>query len=273
MSVPSSVTCWTSRSSLRGRCQSPVRGADTRSLLREALAAGADLVGGAPWLDERPAGAIDALLDIAVDAGVDVDLHLDETVDPSVRTLSVLAQRVLAGFPHQVTASHVVSLGQLPAADRRAVAEQVAAAGIGIVANPITNLFLQGRDSDIAPRGLTAIRELLDAGVPVAAGGDNLQDPFEPVGRADPLETASLLVTAGHLSVDEALAAVTTGARRVLGLAPVAVGDATELLAIRADSLYEALGFASADRIVVHGGRIVARTATTLEVDAVPAAW
>ena len=244
-----------------------------RSLVRDALAAGADLIGGAPWLDEHPADAVDVLLDIAADTGRGLDLHLDETLDPRARTLSILAARVLAGFPQPVTASHVVSLGQLPKAERRLVAEQVAAAGIGVVANPISNLFLQGRGSDIAPRGLTAIRELLDAGVAVAAGGDNLQDPFQPVGRADPLEAASLLVTAGHLTLQEAITAVTSGARRVLGLPVETVADARELVAIRASSVYEAVGLASSDRIVVHEGRVVARTTVGLQIDGSAVTW
>ena len=49
------------------------------------------------------------------------------------------------------------------------------------------------------PRGLTAVRALLDAGVRLGAGADNVRDPFNPVGRADAFETASLLVTVGHL--------------------------------------------------------------------------
>ncbi len=74
----------------------------------------------------------------------------------------------------------------------------VARAGLGIVTLPITNLYLQGRDAThAAPRGITAVRRLLEAGIPLAAGGDNLRDPFNPAGRADPFETTSLLMTAG----------------------------------------------------------------------------
>ena len=50
------------------------------------------------------------------------------------------------------------------------------------------------------PRGLTAVRALREAGVVVAAGADNLQDPFNPLGRACPFETAGLMVWTAHLS-------------------------------------------------------------------------
>src|SRR5690606_1678111 len=99
--------------------------------------------------------------------GVGVDLHTDETLDPSANGLRDLADLVLSsGFERAVTASHCVSLGVRPAAEQAAIAEQVAAAGIGVVALPATNLFLQGRDHQQAmPRGLTAVAALQRAGV------------------------------------------------------------------------------------------------------------
>ena len=94
----------------------------------------------------------------------------------------------------------------------------------------------------------------------MAAGGDNLQDPFNLVGRGDPLEAASLLVAAGHLQPDEAYHAVSVSARAVMGLPPVAVeaGAPAELLAIRAATVREAVALAPADRIVFHRGAVVA---------------
>ena len=100
------------------------------------------------------------------------------------------------------------------------IAAELAEAGVAVITLPQTNLYLQGRSHPVAtPRGLTALRPLLDAGVTVAAGGDNLQDPFNLVGRGDPLEAASLLVAAGHLLPEEALAAVSGSARAAMGLA------------------------------------------------------
>ncbi|HEY8092662.1 MAG TPA: amidohydrolase family protein, partial [Acidimicrobiales bacterium] len=244
-------------------------GADHRALLRDALAAGADVVGGCPHLDEDPEGANEVLLEIAAETGRRVDLHTDETLDPTVLGLRDLAARVTkSGFSYGVTASHCVSLGMQPVGVQRDVAAEVAAAGVGVVTLPQTNLYLQGRDARVAtPRGLTAIRALLDAGATVAGGADNLQDPFNLVGRGDPLETAALLVMAGHLQPDEAYEAVSGASRAVLGLPPVAVapGSPAELLAIRAQTLREAIGSASAERVVIHRGRVVSRTRVMTE--------
>src|SRR5690606_34419752 len=163
----------------------------------DALDAGADIVGGCPHLEHDGGGGIEAATDvclqIATDVGKPVDLHTDETLDPTANGLDVLARRVLAGFDLGATASHCVSLGQQPAEQQQATAERVAAAGIGVVALPQTNLFLQGRGRSPMPRGLTAVDVLRRAGVTVAAGADNVQDPFNPVGRACPFETAGLM--------------------------------------------------------------------------------
>ncbi|HZD73856.1 MAG TPA: amidohydrolase family protein [Actinomycetota bacterium] len=245
-------------------------GAPNRALLRAAMDAGADVVGGCPYLDPDP-GACQALcLELAAGLGRPVDLHSDECLDPAVLNLPHLAELVItSGFPHGVTASHCCSLGVQPAEVAKRVAAELAAAGVGVVSCPQTNLFLQARDHASAPpRGLTAVRALLDAGVVLAAGGDNLQDPFNTVGRGDPMEIASLLVAAGHLSPEEAYRAVSVSSRAVMGLpeARVEAGFPAELLAIRAGSVQEAVAGASPERVVLHKGRVVARTTLSREL-------
>jgi cytosine/creatinine deaminase len=233
-------------------------GASHRSLLRDALAAGADLVGGCPHLE--PGGAVEAatdvLLEIASDAGVGVDLHTDETLDPAVMGLEYLARRVLDGFSHRVTASHCVSLGQRDAAEQQRIAELVAGAGVGVVTLPHTNLWLGGRDRQPVPRGLTAVEALRRAGVAVAAGADNLQDPFNPMGRACPFETAMLMVLAAHDLPVVAWDSVSTDVRRVLGRAEgrVAPGRVADLVAVPATTLRQAIADAPVPRRVFRRG-------------------
>jgi cytosine deaminase len=164
-----------------------------------------------------------------------------------------------------------VRLGTLEPDALQAVITEVLASDIGIISLPITNLYLQGRQHAVStPRGLTALRALLDSGVRVGAGADNVRDPFNPVGRSDALETASLLVTAGHLTLDEAYAAVSTGARSVMSLplAGVEVGARAELLAVRGATLSDVVANASADRFVIHAGSLVAQSRVTYEVAA-----
>ena len=269
------------REQLRGRVTLQVcllAGAEVDDdLVEEALARGVDVVGGCPHLAPDPRREVTRMLDAAQRHGLPVDLHADEQTDvtPPEDTFDVveLARQVLErgmDRPGWVTASHCVRLGVLPPERLTPVLELVARARVGIVALPITNLYLQGRGrTHSAPRALTALRAALEAGVPLAAGGDNLRDPFNPTGRADPFETTSLLMTAGHLGGDAALAAVTGGARTVLGL-PAAgpyPGQRADLLLVPDVDLGTVLAGAVDARIVLHGGRVVADTRTARALD------
>ena len=239
-------------------------GADQRSLLVDALAAGADLVGGCPHLEDSgdTRGATEFFLQTATDHGVGVDLHTDETLDPDVLGLVDLAEMVLAGFEQRVTASHCVSLGMQDARRQREIAELVAAADISVVALPHTNLFLQGRGHAPMPRGLTAVAALRAAGANVAAGADNLQDPFNPVGRACPFETAGLMVMTSHILPDEGWTSVTDNAATATGAGVISCtpGSPADLLAVRASSLREAIAFGPADRHVWRRGVMIGET-------------
>jgi cytosine/creatinine deaminase len=247
----------------------PMSGQPGRDL-RQALREGADVAGGCPHLDPEPDKAVGICLDAAGEAGVPMDLHTDETLDPRLLTLATTAELVRkTGFPHRVTASHCVSLAVQDVRTQQQVAERVAEAGIAVVALPQTNLFLQGRGHPVAtPRGLTAVGPLRKAGATVAAGGDNLRDPFHPVGRGDALEVAALMVTAGHLDPGAALESVTAAPRAALGLPPVRIapGYPADLVAMPAADALEALGAATAHRTVWRAGRVVARTTVHTEI-------
>nr|WP_307333530.1 amidohydrolase family protein [Microbacterium sp. SORGH_AS_1204] len=234
-----------------------------------ALDAGVDLVGGAPHLADDPIADLERLLALARRRDVGLDLHTDESL-AGADTLAAYA-RAVTGWHRPRTAGHCVRLSMMAEADLAGLADGIRAADIGIIALPITNLYLQGWDLDRAvPRGIAPIGRLKAAGVRVAAGADNVRDPFNPVGRCDHLETASLLVSAGHLPPDDAMDAVTVGARDVMGLpfaGPVA-GARADLVAVKAASLGDAVAFASADRIVIHRGRLVSRTTVSTETAA-----
>ncbi len=237
-------------------------GAENRAALAAALEAGVDLVGGCPHLDPDGPGLIDNAIRAATEAGIGIDLHVDEMLDPSVLTLRDLARQVIdTGFEGLVAASHCVTLGMQSPAVQAEVSALVAEAGISVFPLPQTNLFLQGRDHPTAtPRGLTAVAALTDAGALVAAGADNVQDPFNLVGRSDPLETAALMVMAGHRLPEDAYDLVANNVRRAIGLDPVSVepGSPADLLAIDAPSIRGAIADAPMSRRVFRQGRLVA---------------
>ena len=249
----------------------PMTGPDSapgRRLLRDAIDAGVDVVGGCPHLEPETHASVAYFVQAAADFGCPLDLHTDETLDPGMLTLPSYAAAVEKyGLQHRAAASHCVSLGMQSPEVQRQVAARMAEAGIAVITLPQTNLFLQARDHQVAPpRGLTAIRPLLDAGAVLAAGADNLQDPFNTMGRGDPLETAALMVMAGHTTPDEAYNMVSGAARQAMGLPPVsvAVGAPAELLAIAAPTVRAAVAGAPMTRLVVHRGLVVSHTVVTM---------
>jgi cytosine deaminase len=248
-----------------------VGGANNRALLREALAMGADVAGGAPHVDPDPAGHVAICLDEAARAGRPVDLHADENMRSSSIDLVELIAGVSAGFPHAATASHCVSLGVLAVSEQNERAAAAAAAGVSVITCPIANLYLQGRGTPtLTPRGLTAIGALQASGVTLAAGGDNIQDCYIPVGRADPLLTAQYLVVGGQLPSSEALELVSAAARKVMGLPEitVAAGAPADLVAVDVRTPAEAIATATPQRLVFRHGELVYRT--SVESDGAP---
>jgi len=239
-------------------------GRENRRALAVALEVGVDLIGGCPHLDPDGTSLMSDAFAAASDARIGLDLHVDEVLDPEVLYLRELTRMVRdTDFVHPVTASHCVTLGLQSPDVQAAVSREVANAGVSVVALPQTNLFLQGRNHPTAtPRGLTAIDALHQAGALVCAGADNVQDPFNLVGRSDPLETAALLVMAGHRLPDEAFRMIGADARACLGLPPAepVVGAVADLVAIDAPSVRGAIADAPMARKVFHRGKLVAAT-------------
>ncbi|MCB5165986.1 amidohydrolase family protein [Streptomyces bambusae] len=233
-------------------------GADGRAMLRDALRMGAAVVGGLPDLDPDPTGHAEAVLELAAEHGCPVDLHTDGDDPVRLARLAALARGVRPG----VTIGPCGGLSRLPLDIAVRAAEQLAAAGVAVTCLP------QGDCAALERRGLRTapVRLLRSAGVRVAAGSGALRDAGNPVGRGDPLEAAYLLASQGGLRPAEAYGAVSGAAREVLGLPEVRVeaGFPAELLAVRGDRIAGVLSLAYS-RIVIHRGRVVARTSAVRE--------
>lgn len=230
--------------------------------LQEAVELGIDLVGGVPHLAPDPLHQLDRSASLAESAGIGMDLHTDETLDPHSMDLKDLAARTKHWPKGMIrSAGHCVSLSMQDLDTRTKTLDAVAAAGVSIVTNPLTNLYLQGWQHPVAtPRGIPPLRPILEAGIHLAAGGDNVQDPFNPLGNADMVDVAAELVIAGHLTPAEAWHVAAVGGRTVFGLPPAAgrIGDVADIVLVRAAHVAEALAERAPDRIVIRNGRVVA---------------
>ena len=236
-------------------------GREHQALARDAVSAGIDVVGGCPHLDPDPRGAVEFLLGLAVESGLPLDLHADENMRQDSSDLENLADIVLRdNVSHQMNASHCVALSTRSETDIDRIAAKVSDAGITVTALPQTNLFLQERGvSTHQARAITPIHRLQQAGVVVAAGADNLQDPFNLIGRADPLEIASLLMISAHVTAEMAIQMISTDAHQAVhGIkSALAIGQPANFVALPATNLRESIAMGPPDRIVVYGGVVI----------------
>jgi len=238
-------------------------------LMEAALDAGADLVGGMPhWEVDEAAQQehVRLCFDLAERFDRDVDMHVDETDDGSIRTLEMVADETLKrGYQGRVVAGHVCSLSAADDVYAQRVIEKCARAGITIAANPVTNLVLQGRgDRGLIRRGTTRIAELRAAGVNVIFGQDCIKDGFYPFGSGDMLEVTLISAHAAHLTTRAdlafALQAVTEAPARCwrlddYGLKP---GARADLQLLPVPSWEEALRLQPPPAKVWFRGRLVA---------------
>jgi cytosine/creatinine deaminase len=240
----------------------------TEELLRRALGAGADLIGGCPYNDTDAAGHIRIVFALAQAFGVDADFHVDFADEAEhLHVRDIITQTLHQGWQGRVAVGHLTELAALDHLTAAAIIGSLAAARIGVISLPTTDLYLMGRrDTTNVRRGLTPIRHLLEAGVPVALATNNVRNPFTPVGTADLAHLTFLGAVAAHLGSDDDLRAlldtVTTHPARILrlpdyGLAPGCRAD----LVLWDCERVEEIAMALPDRVlVVKNGRVSMET-------------
>jgi cytosine/creatinine deaminase len=236
----------------------------TEGLLRRALTMGADLIGGCPYNDTDGAEHIRVVFALATAFGVDADFHVDFADEPEhLHVREIAAQTVRAGWQGRVTVGHLTELAAVPAFRQDEIIAEIAEAGLGVVCLPATDLYLMGRhDQFNVRRGLTPVRRLLEAGVPVALASNNVRNPFTPVGSADLVHMAFLTALAGHMGTPADLRAlmdaVTSQPARLLrlpdyGLAPGCYADLVAWDCARAE---DAVATMAPRTLVVKRGRV-----------------
>ena len=248
-----------------------VKSPGTEALMRQVMKLGVDVVGGMPFNEASPQDSrrhIEIVFDIAGEFDADIDMHVDETDDPEARTLEVVAELTKArGWQGRVTAGHTCALASYPRAYADHVIARLRDADVNMIANPATNLMLQGRRDDYPKRrGVTQVKELLAAGVNVACGQDCVHDTFYPFGQNDPMEIAFLLCHASHMSqpgeIRTVMDMVTNHGAKALRLPDygVTTGGIANLVVLDARDAREAFAIRSPRRWVIRKGQLIAES-------------
>ena len=180
------------------------------------------------------------VFDLAARFGLPLDFHVDEGLSKDLNGLLAIADIAIEQrFQGPVLCGHACSLMNLSGSALKKALDKIARAGISLVALPSTNLYLQGRcDGTPDRRGLTRVRELHAAGVPVTFGSDNVGDAFCPLGRLDPMASLASAALAAQLDPPYGpwLATITRHGRSALGFGDLSLEDAEidDLLVVEA---------------------------------------
>jgi cytosine deaminase len=143
----------------------------------------------------------------------------------------------------------------------------MAEARVHVVANPLINITLQGRhDTYPKRRGMTRVKELMEAGINVAFGQDALMDPWYSFGSHDMLEVAHMGLHVAQMTgadqMRQIFEAVTFNAAKVMGLEGYGLepGCRADIVILQAADIHEALRLKPARLIVIRRGKIIAQT-------------
>ena len=224
-------------------------------LMRDAMALGADVVGGIPWVeantDDRMAH-VRFCFDLAEEFGKDISMLLDDVGDPQMRTLEMMANEAIRrGWQGRALAHHCRAMALYPQAVFDELVDVLRRARISVVSDPHTGP-LHAR-----------VKELIAADINVCLGQDDISDAYYPFGRNNMLEIAFL---AAHLlwmttraEIETLYDMVTVAPARAINLAEfgIAVGAPAHLVVLDQDNVVDALRFHAPPRHVISHGRRV----------------
>ena len=241
-------------------------------LLEEALKMGADVVGGIPHYEytrEDGVRSVKKSIELAYKYNKMVDIHCDEIDDEQSRFLEVVAAEAYKlGMGELVTASHTTAMGSYNDAYTYKLFKLLKQSNIHFVALPKANLHLQGRfDSYPKRRGLTRVKELLEAEINVCFGLDSIMDPWYPLGDGNLIRVVEMGLHACHMTgyndIVTALKLITTHGAKTLHLKDdygVKTGNTANFIVIDTDSEYEAIRCQSPVLYSIRNGEVMIET-------------
>ena len=254
-----------------------VRDPGAAELMEEAMREGCDIVGGLPWYEYTDADArehIDICFEIAKRHDRDIHMLVDDTDDPNSRSLEYLAVKTMReGFQGRVAASHCGAMGSYNDVYAAKIVDMVATAGITISVNAHINLVCSARiDREPRRRGIARVKELVARGANVISSQDDVNDPYYPFGKPDPLECVSYIAHVAQLTLphelEQAMSMVTDNAAKAArvteyGIAP---GKPADLVVVGAPTVHEAIRLQPPRKHVFKSGREVARSTLSQEL-------
>ncbi|MEH8160545.1 cytosine deaminase [Aeromonas veronii] len=243
-----------------------------KALLEEALKLGADVIGAIPHFEftrEYGVESLHYIFDLAEKYQVLVDVHCDEIDDEQSRFIETLATLAYErGIGHRVTASHTTAMHSYNGAYASRLFRLLKMADINFVANPLVNIHLQGRfDTYPKRRGITRVKEMLEANINVCFGHDDVFDPWYPMGTANMLQVLHMGLHVcqimGYEQINDGLKLISSHSARTLNVQDrygIEVGKPANLLVLPAENGFDAVRRQVPVRYSIRHGKVIAQT-------------
>jgi cytosine/creatinine deaminase len=159
----------------------------------------ADVVGGLPSKDRpTPEKHIDVIMRIAREQNKRLDVHVDQENNPFENETEMLARKTIEyGLEGRVSAVHAISVSAKPANEQDRIVRLLKDAGVSVIVCPSAALSMKQLEMT-APlhNSIAPVQKLLDAGVQVYLGVDNVYDLFMPLVDGDLWFESRLLMEA-----------------------------------------------------------------------------
>ncbi len=222
------------------------------ALMEQALEVGADVVGGIPHFEytrELGEESVKTLIGLARKYDRLVDVHCDEIDDPNSRFLECLAYEALKyDMGHKVTASHTTAMHSYDNAYCSKLFRLLKNSNINFISCPTESIHLQGRfDTYPKRRGVTRVKELLEAGMNVCLGQDSIFDPWYSLGNGKLLRTLDFALhicqMMGYQDYRQALDLITDNSAKTLCLEGygIAVGNSANCILLEGEDDYSVI--------------------------------
>ncbi len=262
---------WRGRVELQASCLTGIEAARDNAwfaALAKRVADAGGMLGAVTYMVPDLEELLDFVFSLAIEHGLDLDFHADETDDISAVSLRKIAEAALRNkFQGKILVGHCCSLSRQPDGEVLDTLDKVARAGLAVVSLPMCNLYLQDRRKDgTTPRwrGVTLLHEMKARGIPVAVASDNTRDPFYAYGDLDMLEVYRMATRILHLDHPvgdwpKAVASTPAEIMGVDGAGVLATGGPADFVIFKGRSFTELLSRPESDRIVVRDGCAIER--------------
>jgi cytosine/creatinine deaminase len=176
-----------------------------------------DGLGGLPSRDRKmPDGDkkhAEILFSIAKNLNKDLDIHIDQENNPQEKDTEWLLDMIeKEGLQGRVTLVHCISVACQEEKDRQRIYKKIADTGTNVTVCPWAAVSMKQHKDKMAPvhNSIAQVDEMIDAGVNVSIGIDNLSDIFVPEDNGDIFEEIKLLASACRFYDIEKLAQIAT---------------------------------------------------------------